>query len=113
MHDWFLKEQNFLKAYDNKEDINERCLLEYIYEGKNIYEDSDGRWSRTITTVFQVRDRYFMISWEHGLTESQSDDCYEQPVEVIKQITEKAVPEHTEIIEEWIELKRAEPLTSQ
>ena len=94
MRDWYLEEEEFLSKYDAGEPINERCLLEYAYGGKEISVEDPRRWSQYVTVVFNVLDRCFKIKYDRGLTESQENECYEQPVEVKKVEWDEVIPEH-------------------
>lgn len=73
----------------------ELCDLccEYEYEREDGY---DGRWTREVTTIIKLDDRFFSIDWQEGLTEMQDDDYMNQPYEVYGQ--EKVI---TRTITEW------------
>ena len=56
-----------------------RNLQEYSIEkitGEN------RRWSRSITDICHVGEKYYELNWEEGLTENQENDFGYQPVEV-------------------------------
>lgn len=106
MRNWFLGEDEFLAKFDAGEEINERCLLEYAYIGDVISEGEDRRWSRTMESIVKIKDRYFKITWEKGLTEMQEDECYYNPeeyelIEYDKEIPEIIIPAHIEHVVEW------------
>lgn len=107
MRDKILSPDEFIEAFDSGVEINERTLLAYAYD-QEIEEGDNRRWSRSMTSITEVKGRYFKIHWEEGLTEHQEDSCYEQPTEVEKVEYDKIVPEHTVHIVEWID-KPANP----
>ena len=98
---WLLEEKRvkyYLNKIDNHEELNEQeleCLVcDYEIEAE---EGEDHRWQREITSIIQLDDRFFSISWMRALTEMQNNDYWEQPIEV-KPIT------YTKTIEvkEWV-----------
>lgn len=46
--------------------------------------DDDRRWSRSVTSLMCIGERYFLLHWEQGLTENQEDAFQDKPVEVFK-----------------------------
>ena len=83
------EEQEFLKRFDNGEEFDEEELREIVKE--EIFDIVDTqldnelhRWTRTVTTVFEVEGRLFALEWEQGLTEECEDEFYNQPYEVEK-----------------------------
>ena len=95
MHEWFIEPDEFIRRYDNKEKIDERNLLEYAYGGVEIYTGENRRWSQAIESVVDIAGRYFKIKYERGLTESQENECYNQPVEVVKKEWDEVIPAQT------------------
>lgn len=95
MHEWYIEPEEFIRRIDAKEKIDERNLLEYAYGGVEIYTGENRRWSQTIESVIEVAGRYFKIKYERGLTESQENECYNQPVEVVKKEWDEVIPAHT------------------
>ena len=79
---------------------NELKDLINIYEFDTI-EGEDRRWSRTNQSFLKIKERYFVIVWEEGLTEMQQNDYNNQPYEVIKKETKILIPEHYETKIEW------------
>ena len=63
-------------------------------------------WSRTITSYIQLRERWFEIQWEEGLTEMQENSYYDQPVEVNLKTWEEIVPEHKITLHKWVEVQK-------
>lgn len=63
-------------------------------------EGENRRWTRTVTSILQMCDRYFALEWEEGLTECQENEFYNQPYEVMKKTYEKTVT-----ITEWVEVE--------
>ena len=67
----------------NKEELTEHELSRLACDYS--IEDSRGenrRWSRTVTSIVELNDRFFAIVWEEGLTEMQENSFYDQPYEV-------------------------------
>lgn len=83
----------------NKERLTEKELC-YFFDSFGIHvEETNGdnrRWSRTVTMVKKFNDRYFMCSYEEGLTECQDSMFDEQPYEVQQHCYEKKI-----IVTEW------------
>lgn len=46
------------------------------------YEGDSGRWTRSIDTISQLKNRYFLTLWIQGLTETQGNEFYNRPMEV-------------------------------
>jgi len=87
--DYEREEQEFLKRFDNGEEFDEEELREIVKE--EIFDIVDTqldnelhRWTRSVTTVFEIEGRLFVIEWEQGLTEECDDEFYNQPYEVEK-----------------------------
>lgn len=94
-------EKELLKKIDNGEDLTRSELCDIIFEFE--VENKKGenrRWSRSVRTISKIGDRYFATNWEQGLTESQENEYYEQPIEVEKKTYEKTIT-----VTEWIEKK--------
>jgi len=73
-----------------KKDLTEEELREIVFEDSiaNVIETLEGddrRWVRSMETIIQLKDRYFSICWDKGLTENQDHSFYNQPVEVIQE----------------------------
>ena len=56
-----------------------------------------------MSTVFEVKGRFFNIDWERGLTECQENEFYEQPYEVVGECHEKTI-----VVTNWIPVDRKE-----
>lgn len=97
-----MNEIELLNKIDNGIELSEKELkmLVWEYEIDASYGENR-RWSRSVTTIVQLGDRYFAIEWEEGLTEMQENEFYEQPYEVEK--TEKTV-----VVTEWKAKKKEE-----
>ena len=88
-HEKMEEEQEFLKRFDSGETFDEEELRdivkEEIFDIVDTQPSSDlHRWTRTVTTVFEVEGRLFALEWEQGLTEECEDEFYDQPYEVEK-----------------------------
>jgi hypothetical protein len=99
--------EEFLELYDAGEEFewNELAAMAYGEIGKIVCEEegSEGRWTRSMSTVFEVKGRFFIIDWERGLTERQENEFYEQPYEVVKECHEKTI-----VVTNWIPVDRKE-----
>lgn len=76
-------------------DLTERELRELRYSQCAEIEGDKGRWSVYTQSIIKLRDKYFSIDWDQGLTEIQEDEFYNQPYEVKK--VEKMIP-----VTEWV-----------
>ena len=84
----------FIEAYDSKHDFTKTELKDIIlyhsYGKEDLklvsedYSEVLNRWTRPVTTIFEVNGRYFAFNWEQGLTEYQEDYFPFNPVEVVK-----------------------------
>lgn len=82
-------EKVLLEKIDKGEKLNEseiQDLIEYEFERKH---GENRRWTRTVTSIIELGDRYFSINWEEGLTEYQENMYYNQPIEVEKKLIQK------------------------
>lgn len=84
-----MEEQEFLERFENGGEFDEEELREIVKE--EIFDIVDTqldselhRWTRTVTTVFEIEGRLFALEWEQGLTEECEDEFYNQPYEVEK-----------------------------
>lgn len=87
-----------LAKIDAKEDLTEKELSEIVFGYAVDTEYGENRrWTRTVTTIVKLLGRFFSINWEEGLTESQENEFYNQPVEVKKNTYEKTI-----VVTEWV-----------
>ena len=93
-------ESKDLELLNSKSKLSEQEISDLIcnYEIERIKGDNS-RWSRKIVSIIKLKDRYFKISWEEGLTEYQENSYIYQPYEV--KLQEKEV---TTIQRDWIEI---------
>ena len=91
-----------LNKIDSKEKLTEREISNLVDYEVEREEGDDRRWSRSITSYIKLKDRYFCIEWECGLTEMQENEFYNQPYEVTKNTYEKIIPEQKVMITEWL-----------
>lgn len=77
-------------------------LLDYEIEEEREYGEDD-RWSKGVSSIIKLCDRYFLLYWRKGLTEMQENEFYDQPYEV-----EKVQYEKTITVTEWWEKGRKE-----
>lgn len=82
----------------NGEKLTEEEIRELVWDYEVDREEGDNRrWSRTITSIVKLCDKYFSIDWEQGLTEYQENEYYNQPYEVVKHTYEKTIT-----VTEWV-----------
>ena len=90
-------EELMVEKIDTGESLTKDEIIRITeYEIERGYGDS-GRWTRDVSTVLKMCDRFFMLNWRQGLTEYQGHEFYTQPYEVEKKEYEKMV-----VIKEWI-----------
>lgn len=63
-------------SMDEVEDI--RMYFNEVY--KDVGENR--RWSRSVTSVYEIGDKLYSVDWDEALTESQENFYYDQPYEV-------------------------------
>lgn len=91
-------EEIMLNKILNDENISESELKELIWDYEVEREEGDhGRWTRHITSIIKLCDKYFALDWEQGLTECQENEYYSKPYEVIKHTYEKTIT-----VTEWV-----------
>lgn len=99
----------FIELYDSGRigEMKKSDFLKYCYEGEDIYEGENRRWSQTIQTVVKIKERLFLFTWERSLTEYQDNEIYNDPIEVkqVKMIV--IIPEHKEIKVEYVPVNRS------
>lgn len=82
----------------NGEKLTEREIKELVWDYEVDREEGDNRrWTRSVTSIVRLCDRYFSIDWEQGLTECQENEYYNQPYEVVKHTYEKTIT-----VTEWV-----------
>lgn len=91
-------EIEILNKIDMGEKLSEKELKMLCYEFNEVErnEGENRRWSRSVVSIIKIGERFFKLVWEEGLTESQENEFYNQPYEVIKNTYEKTVT-----ITEW------------
>lgn len=93
-------EEIMVKKIDNKEPLTEQEIRTLVYEYDVETEHGDNRrWTRSVTTIVKLCDRYFAIDWEEGLTEYQDSEFYDQPYEVRKEEEVKTI-----IVASWVKV---------
>lgn len=72
------------RVYNGDQDFTESELndLATEYEQFDLVEGHNRRWLKSMDTILKIDDKYFMICWQEGLTESQENEFYNQPQEV-------------------------------
>lgn len=86
----------------NGDKLNESEIKTLLWKSHQVdeLEGDCGRWTQRITTIVNINDELWAVDWDHGLTEHQESEYYNQPYRV--QRVEKVVT-RTEIIYEPIE----------
>lgn len=82
-------EEEIIDKINNGISLSEDELKELVFDGYSIHTDYDEnrRWTRTVDDVILLKDKndnkyFYSISWEEGLTESQENEFYNQPIRV-------------------------------
>ena len=91
-------EQYIIDKYDNKEPLTKEEVRELIWDYD--YERIEGesrRWNRWINVIIKLKDRYFRVGFDEGLTEMQPNEYYTDIVEVNPVATVKTVINWEEI----------------
>ncbi len=84
--------QEIVEKIDCGIEIDEYGLKELVYEFSDIaWKGENRRWSRSVKSVFEFDERFFIVEWEEPLTEMQEAEFYNQPYEVEKVITQKTI----------------------
>lgn len=110
-------EETVLQKIDDEYALTEDEIKELLFDGYVVeeIEGDSGRWEKSMTSIVQIKDRYFSINWQKGLTEMQEDsfpelspeevESYEETVVVKKwRPIEKTKEETVEETEEELEL---------
>lgn len=105
-----IKEENYKEYYmehfeeiivdkiDNKKDLTENELKEIVFNyGIDTEYGENERWTRGVSTIVELCNRFFMVNWFEGLTEYQENEFYEQPYEVEKKEYTKTIK-----VVEWV-----------
>ena len=93
-------EEIIVNKIDNKEKLTREELSEIIFDYEIETEYGENRrCTRSASTVVKLCNRFFMIDWEEGLTESQENEYYNQPYEVKKHTYEKTIT-----VTEWLKV---------
>lgn len=85
-----MSEEKYIVKIENKivngEKLNEyeRKMCAYGEVGKYIdeQEGEDHRWTREMSTIFELNEQLYCIDWMRGLTECQENEYWEQPYKV-------------------------------
>lgn len=90
-------QQYIINKYDNKEKLTpddiETLVWEYEWEREE-YENR--RWSRWVEVIVKLKDRYFRVGYDEGLTEMQPNEYYDTSIEEVIPI------EKTIVVIDWV-----------
>lgn len=97
-HDNFL--ELMANKIDNKEALTEEELETFVYlHSYEVEWGENRRWSRSVSSLCEHGDRFFITVWEEGLTESQGNYFSDQPYEVEK-------IEHTTVVVDYKKIEK-------
>jgi hypothetical protein len=68
-------EEEIVAFIDEYNDFTEKEIKHLLYAGYEVDRacGDNRRWTRSVSSVFEIGGRYFGIEWEQGLTECQDD----------------------------------------
>lgn len=96
-----------LRKIDVGEALTEKEIRTLVLCGYAVeeIEHSVGRWERQVSSIVEIKDRYFSINWSEGLTEIQEnsfDDFYPEEVESY---------EETVVVKKWRPIEKTKEKT--
>jgi hypothetical protein len=96
-------EAEVIRRIDSKESFGEDELSELLWRLEEVdrKQYDDDRWTRPISSILRIGERFFQLNWDKGLTEYQEDYFDEQPFEVF--CKEKVVVER-----DWVPVERGD-----
>lgn len=91
-------EEIMVQKLSEKKSLSEREISTLVNEyGIESSYGENRRWTRSVSTVVKLLDKYYWINWEEGLTEYQSNEYFDQPYEVERHEYEKVIK-----VVEWV-----------
>ena len=97
--------EDFLEAYDGGYEFSEEEIKRLVWGDNGFSKEVDqeegesGRWHQYMTTIIEIKARYFAVYWSAGLTEYQ-EHIYDGPVQEVKPV--KKMVEITE----WVAVEK-------
>lgn len=96
-----------LRKIDAGEALTEKEIRTLVLCGYAVeeIEHSVGRWERQVSSIVEIKDRYFSIDWSEGLTEIQENsfnDFYPEEVESY---------EETVVVKKWRPIEKTKEET--
>ena len=79
------------KLYDGHKDFSEEELSQLTEYDHDTIEGEDRRWYKSTETIIKVKDKFFSLVWDQGLTEYQDNQFSDQPEEVTLTETTKTI----------------------
>lgn len=94
-------DEYILNKIDSDINLSEEELNSLRWEFDEVEKmcEENRRWSRSVRSIIKIKNRYFALDWEEGLTELQENEFYNQPIEV-----EKTEYQKTITVTEWKEI---------
>lgn len=101
-------EGTILQKIDDEYALSEEEIKELLFDGYVVeeIEGDSGRWEKSMTSIVQIKDRYFSINWQKGLTEMQEDSFPELSPEEVTPYEEQIV------VKKWKPIERRKENTS-
>lgn len=98
-----------LRKIDAGEALTEKEIRTLVLCGYAVeeIEHSVGRWERQVSSIVEIKDRYFSIDWSEGLTEIQENsfnDFYPEEVESY---------EETVVVKKWRPIEKTKEKTTE
>lgn len=100
-------DDEILRKIDAGEALTEKEIRTLVLCGYAVeeIEHSVGRWERQVSSIVEIKDRYFSIDWSEGLTEIQENsfnDFYPEEVESY---------EETVVVKKWRPIEKTKEET--
>lgn len=86
-------EEYIIDKIDTGQKLTELELSNMLWSLNKVSETEgdEGRWTRSMQTIFEINGRYFALDWDRGLTECQENEFWNQPYEVEKKEYTKTI----------------------
>lgn len=93
-----MNEEEIINKIKNKENFKEEEIKELLWSFPQVWEEEgyEHRWTKDVSTVVQIGEKFIRIDWSRGLTECQENEFWEQPYFVKQHKYTKTIE-----VEEW------------